>query len=97
MTNKKDETYDLKKIIKKAVEQIKKIIPINNNYNDNFINMYITHIIPYLIFNKSNKVSLKEIKYNLNNFIESKCDNLDSMLSEYASQLDKQITCPCRK
>jgi hypothetical protein len=86
---------DIKTIIKKGIDEFKKRVP-SDKYNDNVIDMYLTHIIPYIINNKKT-ITIDEMKSNLMQFIEKKDDKLDSMLSEYINEINNQLSCPCRK
>lgn len=90
----KQKPSDIKNIIKKAIDDIKKRIP-KHKYNDNIYDMYLTHIVPYLI-NKVDNITLNDVESSLNQFISNKRNPLDKMISEYLAEISDQITCPCR-
>lgn len=77
--------YNMKTLINEIVDDL------NSKYNNNILQMYISHIIPTLALNKKT-TNLNTIKKNIINYISNNKFNLDKQIEKYIKQIKYNIT-----
>jgi hypothetical protein len=78
---------NIKSLINSTVRQL------NSNYNSNILQMYVSHILPTITFDKNiTETNITEIKKQLNKFIKNNNNNIDNKVNDYISQVKNNLS-----
>jgi hypothetical protein len=78
---------NIKSLINSTVNQL------NSNYNSNILQMYVSHILPTITFDKNiNETNITEIKKQLNKFIKNNNNNIDNKVNDYILQVKNNLS-----